>query len=238
MEKTVEKISDECRRKFGKNLRSLILYGSWVKGTAHRDSDIDLLAVFNRVGKGTRKLMDEVLRSHRSGEAANIIPTSLRDFRKERIPLFTAVKNEGKIIYGNADLSVNPQPPAVKYADFFKASRKLETGKVKMAEEILEKHPDYGGSADICFVAAKHAVQAALAMKGEGYSSKVKILLPLAKKHLGREVADNLQKLFILYVKSEYGMKSLNRRETRLAIQYAKKVFAAYEFEAIFRTRS
>ncbi len=66
----------------------------------------------------------------------------------------------------------------VKYADFFRKCQEFESRKLEMAEELLKK--DYlSGIPEVCFVAAKHALQAALAMKGEGYSSKVTILLEL-----------------------------------------------------------
>ena len=79
------------------------------------------------------------------------------------------------------------------------------------------------GIADFCFVASKHAIQAVLAMKGEGYSSKVAVLLPLTGKHLGKEIAEAFRKLFELYTKSEYGMESLTEEEARLALEHAKE---------------
>ncbi len=36
-----------------------------------------------------------------------IIPSSLKDFRNEKLPLYTAVKKEGKVIYGDIDFSIN-----------------------------------------------------------------------------------------------------------------------------------
>jgi predicted nucleotidyltransferase/HEPN domain-containing protein len=231
IERIAGEISEGIRRKSGRNLQALILYGSWAKGTAGRDSDIDLLALFRRVGKKTGKIVNEAFRNNDSGETITLIQSSCRDFRREKIPLYTAVKKEGRIIRGAADFSVNPELPSVKYAEFFRRSKEFETGKVKMAEEILKRHPDYGGAADICFVAAKHAIQAALAMKGMGYSSKVKVLLPLAREHLGREVASDFKTLFSLYVESEYGLTSLNRRETRQAIRYAKRIFKVYRIK-------
>jgi len=36
---------------------------------------------------------------------------SVDEFREEKLPLYTAIKREGKIIWGDADLSVYPDPP-------------------------------------------------------------------------------------------------------------------------------
>jgi HEPN domain-containing protein len=100
--------------------------------------------------------------------------------------------------------------------------------KVKMAEEIFKEHPSYG-DADLCFIASKHAIQMALAMKGLGYSSKVSVLLSLAEKHLDKEIAKRFRKLFNLYVKSEYGMEFLTEEEAKLAVEYAKKIMEVYK---------
>lgn len=99
--------------------------------------------------------------------------------------------------------------------------------KVKMAEDILKGHPSYG-AVDLCFVASKHAIQITLAMKGLGYSSKVAVLLPLAEKYLGREIAETFRRLFDLYVKSEYELEFLTEKESKLAVEYAKKVMEVY----------
>ena len=84
------------------------------------------------------------------------------------------------------------------------------------------------GIADFCFVASKHAIQASLAMKGEGYSSKVAVLLPLARKYFGRDIAEAFRTLFDLYTKSEYGIESLTEEEAMLALEHAKKILVVY----------
>lgn len=117
--------------------------------------------------------------------------------------------------------------PHIKYAEFFERSKEFEMQKVKIAEDILSEHPDYG-TAELCFVASKHAIQSALAMKGIGYSSKVTVLLPLTKEHLGKEIVEAFKKLFDLYTKSEYGIEFLTEEEARLAIEYAKKILEVY----------
>jgi len=223
----LEDIKKNLTERFRENIRCLILYGSWAKGLAREDSDIDLLVVFEAMDKETGKVIHEI-ESHIDGERnITIVPTNLEDFRKERLPLFTAVKREGKVIYGDVDLSINPGSPKIKYSEFFKRSFEFESQKVKIAEELLEKDLA-SGVADLCFVASKHAIQAALAMKGVGYSSKMMILLPLTEKYFGKEMAEVFKKLFHLYIKSEYGMEFLTDEEARLAVKYVQEVLTVY----------
>jgi len=47
--KLLDSITEKLRHPFRKNFKCLILYGSWAKGIAREDSDIDLLAVFKKV---------------------------------------------------------------------------------------------------------------------------------------------------------------------------------------------
>ena len=88
----LEDIKKNLTKRFRENIRCLILYGSWAKGLAREDSDIDLLVVFEAMDKETGKVIHEI-ESHIDGERnITIVPTNLEDFRKERLPLFTAVK--------------------------------------------------------------------------------------------------------------------------------------------------
>jgi predicted nucleotidyltransferase len=219
-----EKLKNYC----SENFKCLILYGSWAKEIAREDSDIDLLVIFEKFDSNTRKLLYDIETDAEKENRITLVPASIEEFREEKIPLYTAVKKEGKIIWGNVDLTINPEPPYTKYAEAFRKSKEFEMQKVKMAEDILREHPSYG-AVDLCFVASKHAIQIALAMKGLGYSSKVDVLLSLSEKHLGKQIAETFRKLSDLYVKSEYGMEFLTEDESKRAVEYAKKVMEVYE---------
>lgn len=223
--KTIEDIQKNLLERFSGNLKCLILYGSWAKGTAHEDSDIDLLVILNSVDDKTRRLLYEIERDVAEDRNITLVPASVEAFQRENLPLYTAVKKEGKIIMGEIDITINPEPPRIKYAEYFEKSKEFETKKVKMAEDILKQYHSYG-SADLCFVASKHAIQMALAMKGIGYSSKVAVLQPLAKENLSEDVADKFKILFELYIMSEYEIESLSQEEARLAIEYAKEILS------------
>jgi predicted nucleotidyltransferase len=225
---TLEKVQKGLVEKFRDNMRCLILYGSWAKGMAKKDSDVDLIAVFETMNKETGRAINEIESRMEGKRDITIVPTNLEDFRKERIPLFTVVKREGKVIYGDADLSINPEAPEIKYAEFFKRSYDFESQKIRIAEELLREGLS-SGIADLCFAASKHAIQAALAMRGEGYSSKMAILQPLAEKYWGKEIAEAFRKLFHLYIKSEYGIEFLTEEEARLAVDCAGEILKIYE---------
>lgn len=227
----IRDIQKNLADRFGENLKCLILYGSWAKGTARKDSDIDILAVFEKVDGELRKsvydIEGNIERNAERERSLTLVISNLEDFQKEKIPLYTAVKREGKVISGNMGLSINPEPPEIKYLEFFKKSYEFESRKIKIAEELLEK--DFStGTADLCFVASKHAIQAALAMKGEGYSSKVAVLLPLAERYFGKEISEPFRKLFELYIKTEYCIEFLTEEEAGSAVEYAKAVLKVY----------
>jgi predicted nucleotidyltransferase len=227
IENILKTVKERIEKKSGDNLRCLIIYGSWAKGTAKKDSDIDLLALFNRLDSHIREFLYKIKSEIDSEKMVTIVPASIEEFQKEKIPLYTAVKREGKILSGNVDMTINPEPPHKKYAEYFEKSKKFETEKVEIAERILKEHPDHN-PIDLCFVASKHAIQMALAMKGLGYSSKVSVLLPLTKKHFGDKLAEKFKKLFELYIKSEYELELLSEDEARCAVEYAKEILQLY----------
>lgn len=195
--KELEDIVQSLEAEFKGNLLTLILYGSWAKGKAREDSDIDLLAIFEAIDKKLagkiNKISSDIETRHQRD--ITLLPVKADDFRKEKFPLFTAAKREGIIIFGDIDLEYNPESPEVKYRDFFKKSVEFETKKVEIAEKMLQDGLSSGVFA-LCFVASKHLLQAALAMKGAGFSSKMKILLPLVKEHFGCEAVSYFKRLF------------------------------------------
>lgn len=232
IEDTLEDIQKKLLERFQHEIKAIVLYGSWAKGTAKEYSDVDLLVVFDKLKDNIRKLLYEIERDTADERSITLLPALVEDFHKEKIPLYTAAKKEGRIIWGDVDLTINPENPRTKYADAFERSKEFETKKVDMAVDILKEYPSYG-SADLCFVASKHAIQMALAMKGIGYSSKVVVLLPLTKKYLGKEIALIFRKLFKLYIKSEYEIEFLTEEELKLVVEYAKKILGVYtQFES------
>jgi predicted nucleotidyltransferase/HEPN domain-containing protein len=219
---TLEKIQKGLAKISGDALQCLILYGSWAKGTAGEDSDIDLLAVLRRQDPEIRRSVAGL--SWVDRREITLLTCTEDEFRREKIPLYTAVKLDGKIISGDIDRALNPDPPGVKYLQYFQKSREFESRKLEMAKELLETN-FLSGIPEICFVAAKHAVQSALAMKGEGYSSKVVVLLPLVRKYFGRDAAEIFERLSDMYGRSAFSLETVSRAEAEEAIHQAGKIF-------------
>jgi predicted nucleotidyltransferase len=224
---TLEKTRDNLIERFGTRLKCVVLYGSWATGTAREDSDVDLLAILNEKDPAAGKSIADL--SWIDDREISLVSCTEDEFRKESVPLYTAAKLQGKIIWGDIDRALNPESPEVKYADFFRKSEEFESRKLEMAEELL-KSDFLSGIPEVCFVAAKHALQAALAMKGEGYSSKGVVLLPLVRAHFGPEIAESFQKLSDMYTRTDFSLESVRREEAKEAIHLAEKVF-----EKVFR---
>jgi len=63
MEKILEEFISECKKKFGKDLISIILFGSYARGTYKETSDIDLLIIVNNLSKNwieNDKLIEDI----------------------------------------------------------------------------------------------------------------------------------------------------------------------------------
>jgi len=217
---TLEKIRDNLIERFGTRLKCLLLYGSWATGTAREDSDIDLLAVLSEKDPAAGKSIADL--SWVDDREISVVVCTEDEFRSEKIPLYTAVKKEGKIVWGDIDRAFNPESPEIKYADFFRKSKDFESRKLEMAGELLKR--DYlSGIPEVCFVAAKHALQAALAMRGEGYSSKVTVLLPLVREHFGQEIAEKFKKLSDLHGRTELAWNRSPAKRPRRRFVLPKK---------------
>ncbi|MFH1654837.1 MAG: nucleotidyltransferase domain-containing protein [Pseudomonadota bacterium] len=209
-----------------KSIKAAILYGSWAKLCAREDSDVDLLMVVDNVNKKANRIRDELVKE----EAFSVLVASEKDFVKEKLPVYTAAKREGKLIFGDIDMSLSFESPSSKYAGFFKDSRDFESRKVKLAQELL-KDGFTNGVIDYCFVASKHALQASLAMKNEGYSSKIDVLLPLTEKYYGKDIASKFKYLYKLFQKSENWMDDeheITRKEAEQAVEYAQEIMRVY----------
>ncbi|MCK4244504.1 MAG: nucleotidyltransferase domain-containing protein [Candidatus Omnitrophica bacterium] len=223
IQKDLRKVRNILKNKFRHNLRAIILYGSWMKGNARKDSDIDLLIIFNRKGKNLARKVHSLIGEMNSERDFSLVSASVKELEKETIPLYTAVKKEGQIIYGKVDLTLNPEVPQIKYRDFFERSGKFEKEKIKTAEYLMKKGISSGIS-EFCCIAAKHAIQAGLAMEGVGFSSKFCELIDWTQRYFGKELARAFRTLFKLYIKSEYKMQNLSKRENLLSIREAKRI--------------
>ncbi len=224
---TLKEIANSLKKEFKESFRALILYGSWVKGTAKEESDIDLLLILNKKEEG---IFDKKMRAIEKMEERwriSLVVALHDDFIKEKIPLYTAVKKEGIIIEGEIDMRLSKEPPEKKYKEFFRKSENFEKNKIKTAEELYKKGL-YSGIFDLCFISSKHAIQAYLAMKGKGFTSKVKVLSYLTGKYINKEIKEYFEELFRLYVESEYKMMIMGKKSAKRALELSKKIMKIY----------
>jgi len=86
------------------NLKCIILYGSYARGEAHKDSDIDLLIVLD-VGKPIKEL-DKILKIIRSVDKETKVNIQLTNLKDKNYSLYQNVIREGIVLYGKFDIGV------------------------------------------------------------------------------------------------------------------------------------
>jgi predicted nucleotidyltransferase len=84
---------------YGERLRAMVLFGSWARGDAEEDSDIDVLVVLDEVESAFGEIdrMEQVVYplSLQKDVVIAPIPISDRDWRERRTPLLLNVRREG-----------------------------------------------------------------------------------------------------------------------------------------------
>jgi predicted nucleotidyltransferase len=100
--RVANEVAQDLRRLYGERLRHVILFGSWARGDAHPESDIDLLVVLDRIDRRWDELdrMDDILWRHSfsNDTVVTAVPVSEADFREARWPLLMRVRVEGQKI--------------------------------------------------------------------------------------------------------------------------------------------
>ena len=99
----IERILREFREKteklYGKRLKNIILYGSYARGKATQDSDIDLAIVLEGdvvVGKEIDRLIDIVTKINLEyGVLLAVYPVSEKNYTTLNSPLLLTVRREG-----------------------------------------------------------------------------------------------------------------------------------------------
>lgn len=90
---------EELESLYQKRLKSVILYGSWARGDATEDSDIDVLIVLEgRVipGKEIDRIIDIITEINlKHGVLISVYPVSEEDYSTINSPLLINVRREG-----------------------------------------------------------------------------------------------------------------------------------------------
>jgi predicted nucleotidyltransferase len=95
-------VAAELRHLYGGRLRTVLLFGSWARGDAHPDSDIDLLVVLDRVDSVWDELrkMDEILWRHsfENDTIITVLPVGKRELEDGARPVVVRARAEGVAI--------------------------------------------------------------------------------------------------------------------------------------------
>jgi predicted nucleotidyltransferase len=92
-------VTRDLRDLYGARLKTVILFGSWARGDAHPESDIDLLVVLDEVRSRRAELnrMSEVLWRHslQHGTVVTELPVSEAEYRESDEPILVRARAEG-----------------------------------------------------------------------------------------------------------------------------------------------
>jgi hypothetical protein len=92
-------VAADLRRLYGDRLSSVLLFGSWARGDAHPESDIDLLVILDRLDSVWDELrrMDPVLWRHSfdNDTVVTALPVAKRDVEERARPALVRAQAEG-----------------------------------------------------------------------------------------------------------------------------------------------
>jgi predicted nucleotidyltransferase len=92
-------VAQDLRRMYGDRLQAVLLFGSWARGDAHPESDIDLLVVLDRVESVWDELrqMEPILWRHSFGNdtVVTALPVASDALAERRSPVLTRAQAEG-----------------------------------------------------------------------------------------------------------------------------------------------
>jgi predicted nucleotidyltransferase len=95
-------VAEDLRAIYGDRLRGVLLFGSWARGDAGPESDIDLLVVLDEVPSRHVELarMNDVLWRHslENDTIVTEIPVSEAEYRDSGEPLIVRVRAEGTLV--------------------------------------------------------------------------------------------------------------------------------------------
>ncbi len=100
IEHIVREFKEKAEKLYGKRLKNIILYGSWARGQATEDSDIDLAIVLDGEVDPCREIdamIDLITDINLDFETLlSVYPLSITDFKQLNSPLLLNLRKEGK----------------------------------------------------------------------------------------------------------------------------------------------
>ncbi|MFQ6062349.1 MAG: nucleotidyltransferase domain-containing protein [Methanosarcinales archaeon] len=99
LKEVLREFKAEVEKFYGKRLKSIILYGSWARGDATEESDIDLLIVLEGeviAGKEIDNMIDIITEANLKHRVLiSVYPVSEKDYFTVNSPLLMNVRKEG-----------------------------------------------------------------------------------------------------------------------------------------------
>jgi uncharacterized protein len=101
----IEEFTEQAKAHYGNRLAKIILFGSYARGEAHDESDVDLLVVLNDEDVKTRQEMDSIFDMKwtlflKYLIDLSVIPTTNDRYEHSQEYLFKFIRKDGQLIYG------------------------------------------------------------------------------------------------------------------------------------------
>ena len=99
LRETLREFREALEKLYGTRLKNVILYGSWARGDATEDSDIDLLIILEgkiAPGKEIDRMIDIITELNlKHGVLISVVPVSEEEYSTINSPLLMNVRREG-----------------------------------------------------------------------------------------------------------------------------------------------
>ncbi len=139
----LEEFMEECKERFGLDLVSIVLFGSYARGTATKYSDIDLLAVVKNLPRDWRrrdKILDDLERHFLKKRHKRIFPIlttpeAIINSVKRGNPLFYGILTGYAILFDRDDFFKNEMEEVkakvkIERPIFYDRERRWELAKI------------------------------------------------------------------------------------------------------------
>jgi len=188
LDKILSEVKKQSYNIYHEYLSNIILYGSWARGEAAEGSDVDILLVLkgrNTLNDKYRKLLNVVYDIELNNSAEiSVITVSENQYRKNKMPFFRNVKNEGIELSGklkkinkqslkemfiknkqkNSKISSQKKFNIMRYVNEINQMIEKSKKEFKSAEMLFENN-DCEGTVSKCYYSMFHSAQAALLTK-------------------------------------------------------------------------
>lgn len=92
-------VAVDLKNLYGERLKKVVLFGSWARGDAHRESDVDIMIVLDRVDSWAeeRDRMDDILWKHsvENSTVVSALIVSEEDYERQHEPVLIRAVAEG-----------------------------------------------------------------------------------------------------------------------------------------------